>query len=320
MSFAGAKERQIEFKHIADAVENVRFRTGKPIRRDFRASSFPYCPVLDLVGFLESHLDSDNSVAYAQEFYFNMGRTVNDLWQTAMVNSPKYGDSVYGSWVCPDSGETIKNQLKPKRGPKSGGTWAYKELEYRYRGLNGHSDLVTMVDAKNYTLWELKTVPYWFLQSPRLCSDYPMFNKSRTQARIYAFMLRKMLRIPVTKIVIVNLSRENPRLDLIKLAPLAFTDDDYRRTQRMIDRAVDARKTVTRLLGHRKRSKPPKSELTAVLDARPCHKRRDYYSKMDERFYGKSKCPIYSMGLCTKDSSGRKLPAFVKELWREALG
>ena len=318
MSFSPAFQKQREFKHIKDAIANVGFPSRKPVLREFRTSSFPYCPILDLIHYFEARATGTIPTAYRQQFYFTIGHAIHDLWQTAMIGSPKYGSRVYGNWHCPGPDCSVKrlNTLKPAKSPCCGENWEYHEIAYLYRGLTGHSDLITRNNRNSYTIWELKTVPYWFLQSYKLCSEYQMYQKSLTQTRIYAALARKIYQLPITRIVIVNLGRESPNLEDIKLNALDFTDRDYQKIMSRLDRSVAARKSVTKLLKEQKRTKPPKKLLQKMLDQRPCHTRSDYYRKMDQRWFGKDKCPVYKLGVCTKDPSGQQLPALIKEMWK----
>ena len=315
MSFSTrAHTKQPAYRHVKDALNNVYFPRGRATLRDFRVSSRPYCPILDLLNYFEARKSGPQTAVYRQQFYFSVGHTVHDLWQAAMVASPKYGYRVWGNWVCPRCQKQLKHQHRPKQSC-CGLPWVYEEVSYRYRGLNGHSDMLTQIDKHNYAIWELKTVPDWFLRTERPCSTYQMYPKSLLQGRTYAALARKMLGLPVTQIVIVNLGRERPDLEHIKLNAVPFTDKDYRRVMRQLDRDVAARKAVTRLLQHKKQARPPKDLLQAMLDERPCRTREDYYRKMDMRWFGKSRCPVYQTDkICLKDSN-RPLRSFIREVW-----
>ena len=314
MSFEPARKRVPEYRHLRRAIKQVTFRNDKPVRREFRASSSPYCSILDLISYLENRRAGNPGVTYDRQFYFSVGHVIHDLWQNVMVQAPKYGHRVYGDWVCSKCGKLVKHSTRPKYQCCKTGHWGYQELTYRYRGLSGHSDLITKVDKRNYTLWELKTVPHWFLESMKLCSEYQMYAKSLTQVRVYAALARKLYKLPITRVVIVNLGRESSRLKYMKLNGVKFTDKDYRKVMRQLDHDVAARKSVTRLLKYQDWKRPPREQLREVVKNRPCFTRDDYYSKMDQRWFGKDRCPVYKLKLCTKQPD-HVIRQFLSEIW-----
>ena len=143
-----------------------------------------------------------------------------------------------------------------------------------------------------------------------------MYKKSLTQVKIYAALARKLYNLPVTRVVIVNLSRESSDLKYMKLNAVNFTDKDYRRVIHQLDTDVAARKTVTKLLKFKDWKRPPREQLREVVKSRPCHTRDDYYTKMDQRWFGKDRCPLYKLKLCTKKPD-HVIRQFISEVWAE---
>jgi hypothetical protein len=309
--------KRIEQHHLAEAASDTQLELEVEAEPQFRASSFPYCPILDL----EARLDPEKRMmVYRSHFYFGIGTAVHSLWQTMMAYSPNYGEFVYGKWRCPKCkwrNKIDSPQFRPKNSPtcskgKCPSYWEYVELDFNWHGLSAHCDQFACYDKKDdWVAFELKTTSAWQLE-PGANSKYIPYKKHLLQVKIYCTLIRLIYEIKIKRYTLVYTSRENPDFGHQRSFTYPFTERDFLKTRNLIVRAINGRNLVNKI----SRKGLTDDLLDKMLERRPCHSAKDYKEKMDHAFFGKEKCPHYKDGSCARTST-KKIKKHLQAVWEE---
>ncbi len=285
--------------------------TEAPRKPQFRVSSLPFCPILYAHGQFKAE---PRRMTYKDQFYFDIGHALHRLWQRSMVQSPIYGERVYGRWKCARCQKPYSENLacfRPASTPRccNWSYWEYEELELEWGGLSGHPDLFVRYD-EGWAIHEFKTTSYAILSSATRRHKTLPFVKHFVQADSYAYLTPKLYPDTgrVTEVVITYGSRENPDPAKFFRFPYAFTDALYDSTRERLYREREGYAMAQDWLAK------PESErrLKALVAARPCHSKEQYEERMDKSRF--DKCPFFDKGICAKPS----IPLVEAELTRIA--
>ena len=191
--------------------------TQPPSEREFRTSGLPFCPIL-------SFLKEDREESYASSFYTSIGTSIHLVMQTWLAKTKLSVKHVYGNWKCTGCGKE-KRMCKQPSPCTCGSThsraskfhermkpfWMYEEIEYNYRGLSGHIDLVYWplpnfaftLDFKTSDIEKKKKSGYWIRSKP----SSPTYV---VQVRTYNTVLDLHYGVPIRGWCLANLDRAQP--------------------------------------------------------------------------------------------------------------
>jgi hypothetical protein len=276
-------------------------------KHDFRVSSLPYCPLLELVARKE--LEQTEEMEYDSHFYFAIGNALHSLFQKFSRDAK--GVTLIGDWKCskiisikqdsnPPS-ETItkcaqayqfcsnksakKRHSCPHKLKDCKGDFEYVELTLYYNGLSGHCDLLFKVDGKYY-LVDIKTTSTFLFDSTKLALDkgyYPA-KKYFHQIESYAVMLEKQFDIKIEQYAILYVSRD--RTSTKRKGHMLFVRKLNNRMRRERWELLDKQTANNKLVEKYEKSQSKKL-LTKIWENRPCQKPSDYKNEMGPKFFDK---------------------------------
>jgi len=290
-------------------------------RSEFRSSSFPYCPILDLENRISGIIGFEEG--YRSGFYTGIGTAVHENVQKWLPRLEKYKDNLWGDWVCSGCGQKDNNgewrrqyhgclQPEPCNCDKKHKHFVY--LEYTIdKGeldkfgnpapLSIHVDLIFLINKK---LWvdDLKTTGYEKISKPDWKKTYPAL-KYATQISNYCVIIERFAKYKVAGWGITYVARDKTNFSTGRRGPMIRTvsnvwDDAERELwEARLDKAAKGRKNVVKLLdtGRVKYAEN-------IVKLRPCSNKKEYKDWMKAHFYGRNECPHFESGRCP----GGKMP------------
>jgi hypothetical protein len=310
-------------KHLESALDLNTLIQGPPRKPEFRVSSLPYCPILES----DKHFyPTQDSMNYGFSFYVNIGTAVHSVLQQFLPASSKFGEHVFGSWHCANCSQTKIHTFRPPNGSCTNNLphlWIYDEIEFKYKGLSGHLDMLSIDPTKTkfgaskkilkpwWVAWEFKTTG-----SGSIKSGYNLpVAKHPFQIRTYCYLLRVLYNIKVKQFVIVYISRDRPEYENTKRYSYAYTDEMYAQDKQRIERDIIGNELLLKLVKTRKKLNAVKL-VKQIVAKRPCTSKREYFRNMKPSFYGKENCTYFDSGQCAK-SNGDTMEKVLLKSWKE---
>lgn len=315
-------------KDIEDWLRNLissEVDTGKGAsdKAEFRASSLPYCSILDLKDRVdrkehkEKYVDDPrprdkDKMNWGGMYYTRVGTTVHSLLQGTSANISSWQKYFYGGWVCDECGAAStehdpifrKDFQHCHKDCKSHLT--YEEIGLSYRGLSGHVDGVLFHPKYGWILLEWKTTGNTLFTNPRMVEKYFPQAKHIAQAETYCYILYQQYNIKISYYVILYVNRDKQDGTLGKsIRPFIREWNTLRKKHR---KNVFYKESTTRSLldRHWHEAKVDKkirrSLAEKMLDLRPCKSIDDFNRTMKAQYFGQEVCPHLKQ--CTGGSSG----------------
>ena len=268
-----------------------------------RVSSFPICGLLDAINRIEK---PSQPIPFSMSFYTSIGTAVHENLQNRMVLSKRFGRWCFGNWKCTACNEIpFKQCLRPKSlvCPKcKSGLLTYHELDFLYKNVSGHLDMLTLDNKEKFVAWEFKTTSEYNIKNP--LQNLPQL-KHKQQIETYCTMLWRVHGIRVHTYVIVYISRNRAQMnteDEEQFIPFTFkfTDAMMDRRDAQIERIRRSDVVIKKLF-----KEPDKSTLRKLEALRPCRSEEDYndpHTGMKHAFY-KGGCEFAKKGLCFRSVS-----------------
>ena len=307
-------------KNMMESVFDSEYETNK--RDEFRVSSFPYCPVIDLYQYFDS---SPETVDYGTDFYTNLGTAVHETIQHH--KSISYNKKlVIGFWRCKLCNLVFNEKPIPKpskikqkksclnSGPCTG-TLEHEEIEFKYKNLSGHIDNLTIlpkpVKKRVYCAFEYKTCSNKYVDDMYYRNFLP-FPKHPHQVKTYCALLYKLFNIKPSYYAIVYIARDKPfynnKINCV-IVLRKITKSEINRILKHLDISSKAREYVQDF----KKTKS-KNSLKEILKLKPCQKPNDYLNNgMDDKFFGREKCPFFKDGSCFDGRIKKHIQNKIKE-------
>jgi len=292
------------------------FLPAEPPR--FRVSGLPFCPIL----FALEAKQPQRSVEFESGFYFNIGHALHNLWQT--VGPHSLPDELIGDWQCTrvlqESGNKrtkiihrcgrvqefstfnhAKRAVCPHGKTDCADYLTYKELEFEWHGLTGHTDFLLRDKRGRYHLVDFKTTSNFLFEKPKFAIQQGYYPNQRylEQLRAYVIMIEAKYNIKVHDYTVAYLSREKAlevgrdKKPALRLFTYLVTDK-IRRSQRKRHREYRRRyRSVQRWLEN-----PTRQATRRLYEARPCHTRLEYLNEMAVRFLSNQPCEHHASGAC----------------------
>lgn len=260
-----------------------------------RASSAPFCPVLNYLDKENKELGSESD--YKSDFYFASGTAFHEnVAQKHFPNSTVGRKSVVGDWKC------LKCQLAQpfSKKPECKEKFChikYDEIEVYYHGnskkqiLSGHIDLI--VEFQNtYIIGDFKTTSEEALKWRKSADP-----KHIIQLEIYAYLVEYLYKVEVSYLTVLYVPR-NRSVDengkpLIKSFIITWSNERRKLVKKRIDRWQRGYKASEN------------SNIPLIVKLRPCRSKQDFTDEMAPAFY-KSVCP-HLKTCCAGDKAVEKL-------------
>jgi hypothetical protein len=181
----------------------------------FSPSALPFCPRKYVIyNHATEDLQAAVSWGYDAEFYTRQGHVIHALTQKQLGKA----GILFGNWKC--CGVTRTNQ-KSSLCPVCGKWPEYDE--YRIdKAMNGIGGFVDGVLLEHNAILEIKTKSTWRINE----MTEPIWYEWSMQASTYATALNRMFGWKLNKIVMVYISRENPKVRKIFVVPAIMTTLD----------------------------------------------------------------------------------------------
>lgn len=294
---------------------------GVDKKSEFRSSSFPYCPIIDLENRINGMIGFEEG--YRSGFYTGMGTAVHENVQKWLPRLEKYKDKLWGDWVCSGCGQkdswgNWKRQYHGCLQPKSCDCdkkhkhFIYLEYTIELGELDKHGnpsplaihvDLIFLINGK---LWivDLKTTGYEKISKPDWKKVYPAL-KYAAQVSNYCVIVERFAKFEVGGWGITYVARDNTKFSTGRRGPMirtvsnAWDDAERELWGGRLDKATKGRRNVIKLLdtGRVKYAEN-------VVKFRPCRDKKEYKGWMKAHFYGRNECPHFESGRCP----GGKMP------------
>lgn len=268
-----------------------------------RVSSLPICGLIDAIDRIEKPA---RPIPFSMSFYTSVGTAVHENLQNRMILSKAYGKWCFGNWKCQNCKEVaFEQQFRPKSlvCPKcKAGLLTYHELEFKYKGVSGHLDMLTNVRKKAFVAWEFKTTSEYNIRNPLQSLPH---RKHIQQIEAYCTMLRRVYNIKVHTYTIVYISRNRAQMsneddEQFRAFTFKFTDEMLERRDAQLERIRLSDLAIKKLF-----KRPTQKNIRKLEALRPCRSKEDYKNPetgMVHAFY-KSDCPFAKNGLCFRSSS-----------------
>lgn len=257
-------------------------------KKEFRISSFPYCPIRRLI-FNELANES-----FKMSFYTSIGTAVHETIQKWITLNPDIRDKVYACWKIVELNEVIGPCLYKDIPRKYHNyTIEYEEITITYRGLSGHVDLVIEILPGKYLIVDFKTsnLTKNKIRYPMWQNMYPASRSSIIQISSYSSLLTQEFGLDVIGWCLVYVDRG----DVISQATSyhkvlkPWNKKKTKRFMKFIDKACDNNKLVLKLNKILDKSKGYSEEgnklLKSIVKNRPCVDDKTYDEWMDYAFY-----------------------------------
>ena len=270
--------------------------------REFRTSGLPFCPIL-------SFLREPRSESYSMSMYTSTGTAIHTSVQTWLAKTKLSSRHLFGNWLCTGCGAKKRMIKKPKPCSCSSRRamhsefhrrmqpfWMYEEIDFEYRGLSGHIDLVYWpepefafaVDFKTTDLVKKKKSSYWEPAKPS-SPNYVV------QIRTYNTVLDLLYGLPIKGWVLANLDRAQPikKPTDFSLIPSEWSHAKSLKWDRILLKASNNNKRLLRLERAINEGNGSKSRkyLQDIIEHRPCISDSTYNNWMFYGFY-KGECEL----------------------------
>lgn len=279
------------------AIENSFALVEKDERVEFRASSLPFCALYHAYRLRLKNAGPVLEPAgdWRGNFYTEIGKSIHELWQHSLSLSALEADKrmevkVFGSWECTACGKVKTEQFYPKRPCSCGKTlhWKYRELEFVYKGLGLHIDMLEYYPkVDEWVVSDLKTAGADNVtNTTRLEID-----KNTFQIEAYCVILADLLDIHVSKYCLWYQTRDKYN----KYYP-HFVDWTPEREAKARRRMNLWTKTNKLIPGYTEN--PLAKNLVPLVETRPCTDQASYNLEMHPKFkwdnHTKKECPFKS--------------------------
>lgn len=282
---------------------------------DFRVSSLPYCALINLEAILKN---SKKPLKFSEEHYFKIGTVVHSNIQD-FATYTRYAKTVFGNWSCACK-RIVKNKFYPGKCQSCGENFQYEELEFRWRNLSGHLDLLAKIKGK-WVAFEFKTIGVDALKNGTR-GGYLPYKKHFYQINSYVLLLKLIYNIEVSHYTIIYVLRDkaevkrNFSLTRKSSTPTrtykAFTYEvklsSIKRYYGIIKRASVAVESMKSLLFFKQNNglfdnkysklKQVDEQLNILQENRPCKSYEEYEEIMSAAFAFKEKCKYAVNGSC----------------------
>lgn len=265
-------------------------------KREFRSSGLPFCPILQ---FLREPQEEN----YAKSHYTSTGTAIHESIQGWLSVTKTSQNIMWGSWKCTGCQQIKFNQYKPKklcdckfvvstteqhRGwPKH---WTYHEVEFEYRGLTGHIDLILWPKPDFAFVPDFKTSEQekkrlrWNWKADKVSSPNYV-----AQIRTYASILTLEHGLPIKGWALINVERGRPITKATDYHTQLGVWNKKKAVKWMenIDRAADNNKILTKLEDAVEKGDRDGAEkqIDRMIKNRPCVDQDSYDRFMQYGFY-----------------------------------
>jgi hypothetical protein len=280
-------------------------KVQNPKRLELRSSGLPYCEI-------RKFLFQPQPENYSKDFYTSTGTAIHEALQE-WIPRGEYKSYIFGNWCCTGCNKKLLMQTKPKRvcsecvdpselPPRHLGKkhyWKYEEIDFKYKKLSGHIDLVLRISRNpdRYIVIDFKTTDMLKKRDSKFWDPKQPSSKSYIlQIRTYCTMLQKLFGLNIVGWHIISINRA---------APIANSKDYHalsgewssRYTEKFlnfIERDIRGYKNLQRLLKSIEEENVQKSEdaLNKMAAERPCTDLKSYKSWMAKGFFGKEQCEM----------------------------
>ena len=254
---------------------------------EFRASAFPYCPILMALG------TPLNEETYTSDFYFKTGTAIHELLQKWGSNTSA---DLFGDWRCTGCGAKRALCTRPGRCNVCGSSkdpgqyrWEYTEVAIKWRGLSGHVDCILQVTVNGrdyYVLGDWKTTLFKFNGGPADRAKFP-YRTNVMQISVYATLLWEVFGLDVIGWSLIYVDRSRPLRGPrdYHVCSHAWTQSDHDRWLRILKWADRTNVPAERILNARMAGNDYDPEdLWDVVTRRPCRSEARWRSWMKPRF------------------------------------
>jgi hypothetical protein len=291
---------------------------------EFRASSFPFCPILFA-------LQPSNGRSLLQsDFYFTQGTAMHELvqgWASIVADQavaakiarkadptlPKPDNQwpkLYGDWRCVDCNRYLRSQTYPTKECQcrnTKGRWVYEELtiEWAYTDtdgkthakLSGHVDCVLQTKYGKFIVVDFKTTDMAFDQKAE--NRFP-YKTNIEQIKVYCALLRETYNLDIVGWSLVYLDRSKPpttpltRVTTIK----QWTPKDHKK---QMGKLVWASKSaaLAQVIQKKLRAgeQPTKEDWNPIVECRPCPANYESYMQSKFKYDTPAACP--NLDICS---------------------
>lgn len=275
---------------------------------EFRASSFPYCPILMAMA------DPNGLAEYKSDFYFGTGTAIHTLVQTWAARA-NYKAKLFGDWKCSKCGKMEHNCTKPKLycercdeidppDTTEPAEWIYEEVTVKWKGLSGHVDTILEIAPGKYIVVDYKTTRFRFNGSPADRAKFP-YGANKVQITLYCALLRELFDLDIVGWVLVYIDRAQPMRGPrdYHISSGMWDIDDHNAMMKVLKWANNANIPAKKILDNRlKGILPTFDEMDEVVAMRPCKSLKKWEAWMkpkfkweQEQFNGAGACPHLKM-------------------------
>ncbi len=290
--------------YITDALMEMSTaeETQPTSQREFRASGLPFCPIL-------SFLKSPRTESYGSTHYTSTGTAIHLTVQTWLAKTKLSSRHLFGNWLCTGCGDKKSMCKKPQPCPcKSSRSlvsefhrrmrpfWMYEEIEFEWRGMSGHCDMVYWPEPDFAFVGDFKTTD---LVKKKQSSFFdPAKPSSPTyipQIRTYCTILDLQYSVPIRGWSLINLNRAAPYKKPSDAHLLTSIWDHKKsvRWDRILELASKNNKRLTKLEQaiEAEDSGRARELLTNIVVNRPCTTQKEYNQWMAYAFF-KGECEL----------------------------
>lgn len=298
-----------EIEHHIDSImmEAAEAKEVRHVAPAFRCSSMPFCPLVNLL--LDTRTDS-----YSMDFYTTIGTAVHEVHQK-WIPKTRFKDRVYGHWACKSCGQVHEGKkgrpiLMPADcndcGPSD---FTYVEITVKYKGLEGHIDMITEIMPGKFIIEDWKTTDLGGKKRkyPGTWKNYyPSSKTYKVQIRTYASLLRRLWKMNVIATCLIFVDRGKVVQNKKDYHKVIWPWNEKKTEKHMIwvDAACANNEKLVELRGILEKSQGYSNRadrlLRHLVHNRPCTSEETYDKWMDAAFYGESSCP-HKKACCKSD-------------------
>lgn len=310
-----------DLRLIEDHINKVfEFETDTFKRKQFMASNFPYCPILETLYFFDPKVKE--KISYMMNFYYKQGTAIHDNFQNFLpIADRSLSQNVIGIWKCTKCGDTVGSNKEPKSYPsisylknhrkKCLGAYEYKEINIRLgKYLNCYVDDLYKV-GKNYYVMEHKSIGDKYVNDANYKKYLPHKNHI-AQSKAYAALLYKCLGIRVKGVLINYLSRDpNQQKALGSGYFIKTKKKDIKEGLKLLEKYIKGYEAFFEI---QQNNKNIKENIDKIIENKACSCKDDYEEIMSCKFkFKKGGCPMLKDNLCFKKKKLKKyLVKFIK--------
>lgn len=321
-------------KNVYNTVE------AQPKRHVLRTSALPYCGMIKTLELLTAPTED---IPYSAGYYFGVGTAVHENAQKYAAIS-KMSDHIIACWKCRctrknrrynpeyptnDNNSPTKPKIigpceKPRSNcPKCKAPYSYEEIEFFYRGLSGHMDLLLRDEDGNYVAIDFKTT-----SASKVATGQGLpYEANKIQLETYCLLLWLCFKIRVKGYALIYISRDKAGTGEktntwmkggeathrtyyfpISNARLKLHHSQIKRA----DKSYEAAAALLKINYASSDAGEVKSLLKQMSNNRACRDEEEYLSYMNKGFYGKARCPFSSGKLCYKAGT----PEPIKQIYK----